>query len=175
VSPAATTVVMPSAAAAVSWRSMSVRDAVYGRTIDSHSPQDTDHVRQGRAIGGRLQRLGRQLQEALNVAVVVLLADRVHPQVEARELRRHHRGDHRVERALEDRLDAPALWIFQRRPLRAEAGTERGHVGGGRRGLADLTALCSPDWLAIRPSWSVSLRLVDAAPTVLRPLCEIGL
>ena len=38
VSPAATTVVMPSAAVAVSWRSTSVRDAVYGYTIDSHSP-----------------------------------------------------------------------------------------------------------------------------------------
>ena len=38
VSPAATTVVMPSAAVAVSWRSTSVRDAVYGFTIDSHSP-----------------------------------------------------------------------------------------------------------------------------------------
>src|SRR5690242_17131606 len=40
--------------------------------------------------------------------------------------------------------------------------------------LADLTALCRPDWLAIRPICSVSLRLVDAAPTLLRPLCEIG-
>ena len=38
VSPAATTVVMPSAAVAVSWRSTSVRDAVYGCTTDSHTP-----------------------------------------------------------------------------------------------------------------------------------------
>ena len=38
VSPAATTVVMPSAAVAVSWRSTSVRDAVYGETLDSHVP-----------------------------------------------------------------------------------------------------------------------------------------
>ena len=38
VSPAATTVVMPSAAVAVSWRSTSVRDAVYGETSDSQSP-----------------------------------------------------------------------------------------------------------------------------------------
>ena len=38
VSPAATTVVMPSAAVAVSWRSTSVRAAVYGCTTDSHSP-----------------------------------------------------------------------------------------------------------------------------------------
>src|SRR3954453_7729818 len=38
VSPAATTVVIPSAAVAASWRSTSVRDAVYGCTIDSHSP-----------------------------------------------------------------------------------------------------------------------------------------
>ena len=38
VSPAATTVVMPSAAVAVSWRSTSVRAAVKGFTIDSHSP-----------------------------------------------------------------------------------------------------------------------------------------
>ena len=38
VSPAATTVVMPSAAVAVSWRSTSVRAAVYGFTTDSPSP-----------------------------------------------------------------------------------------------------------------------------------------
>src|SRR3954452_19733096 len=37
-SPAATTVVMPSAAVAVSWRSTSVRVAVYGCTMDSHTP-----------------------------------------------------------------------------------------------------------------------------------------
>src|SRR3954452_4331514 len=38
VSPAATTVVMPSAAVAVSWRSASVRDAVYAETVDSQTP-----------------------------------------------------------------------------------------------------------------------------------------
>src|SRR3954468_3290478 len=40
--------------------------------------------------------------------------------------------------------------------------------------LAVLTAPCRPDWLAIRPSWSESLRLVAAAPPFLPPLCEIG-
>ena len=40
--------------------------------------------------------------------------------------------------------------------------------------LADLTALCRPDWFAIRPSCSGSFLLVDAAPSFLSPLCEIG-
>src|SRR3954465_1704147 len=39
--------------------------------------------------------------------------------------------------------------------------------------LAALTAPCRPDWFAIRPSWSESLRLVDAAPTDLSPAWEI--
>ena len=38
VSPAATTTVMPSAASAASWRSASVRDAVYAETVDSQTP-----------------------------------------------------------------------------------------------------------------------------------------
>jgi hypothetical protein len=38
VSPAATTVVMPSAAVAASWRSASVRDAVNAETVDSQTP-----------------------------------------------------------------------------------------------------------------------------------------
>jgi hypothetical protein len=38
VSPAATTVVMPSAAVAASWRSASVRYAVYAETVDSQTP-----------------------------------------------------------------------------------------------------------------------------------------
>ena len=37
-SPAATTVVMPSDAVAASWRSTSVRAAVYGFTVASHTP-----------------------------------------------------------------------------------------------------------------------------------------
>ena len=37
-SPAATTVVMPSAEVAASWRSKSVRAAVYGLTLASHTP-----------------------------------------------------------------------------------------------------------------------------------------
>ena len=37
-----------------------------------------------------------------------------------------------------------------------------------------LTAFCSPDWFAIRPSCSGSFVFVDAAPSFLRPLCEIG-
>jgi len=37
-SPAATTVVIPSAAVAVSWRSTIVTDAVYGLTCDSQVP-----------------------------------------------------------------------------------------------------------------------------------------
>src|SRR3954453_17212267 len=40
--------------------------------------------------------------------------------------------------------------------------------------LAALTALCRPDWFAIRPSSSESLRLVDAAPPDLSPAWEIG-
>src|SRR5262245_56728258 len=42
VSPAATTWVIPSAASAASCRVTSVREAVYGETVDSHSPYDTD-------------------------------------------------------------------------------------------------------------------------------------
>jgi len=37
-SPAATTTVMPRAASAASWRSASVREAVYGETVDSQTP-----------------------------------------------------------------------------------------------------------------------------------------
>ena len=40
--------------------------------------------------------------------------------------------------------------------------------------LADLIAFCRPDWFATNPICSGSLRLVDAGPTVLKPLCEIG-
>jgi hypothetical protein len=40
--------------------------------------------------------------------------------------------------------------------------------------LAALTAFWRPDWLAISPIWSGSFLLVDADPTFLSPLCEIG-
>ena len=48
-----------------------------------------------------------------------------------------HRDGHRVERALEDRLDAAGVVDLQRGPLRAEAGAERVDVGGRRGRLAE--------------------------------------
>ena len=67
-----------------------------------------------------------------------LSLDRVHPEVEVRQLRRHHRGDHRVERALEDRLDAdPALWIFSDVPCVPKQERNVLTSDGGRRRLAD--------------------------------------
>src|SRR3954453_12921880 len=59
--------------------------------------------------------------------------------------------------------------------LLASVDSERYLPYDGDAGLlAALTAPCRPDWFAIRPSCSESFRLVDAAPTVLSPLWEIG-
>ena len=72
-----------------------------------------------------------------DVAVVRVLARSAAPRGRTVELRRDHRDDHRVERALEDRLDARAVVDLQRRSLRAEAVAERVDVERRRRRLAD--------------------------------------
>ena len=68
------------------------------------------------AVGRRLQRLGEHRQEAVDVAVVVALADRVHPQVEAGELRRDHRDVIASSELSRIGLIEPALWIFSAVP-----------------------------------------------------------
>ena len=95
-------------------------------------------MRQRRAVGRRLQRLGEQLRgsRATSPSSSLSLIGCTH-RSKRDELRRDHRDDHRVERALEDRLDLPALWIFSAVPCRPEAGAERVDVGGRRRRLAD--------------------------------------
>ena len=40
--------------------------------------------------------------------------------------------------------------------------------------LADFTAFCKPDWFATKPICSGSFVLVDAFPSFLSPLWEIG-
>ena len=118
-SPAATTTVMPSAALR---RELALDERARGgvgrdrRLADAVG--DRDHVRQRRAVRRRLQRRVEQLEEAEHVAVVGLLVESLHPEVEALELRRDHRDHHRVERALEDRLDAEPPWIFSAVPAK---------------------------------------------------------
>ena len=138
-SPAATTTVMPSAAAAASLRSTSVRDAVYGRDGRlADAVGDRDDVGQRRAVRRRLERRGEQLEEA----------ERRRRRRRPRRCRCTQRSKRsscgatiettmRVERALEDRLDARAAVDLQRGAGEAEAGAVLFDVRGGRRALAD--------------------------------------
>ena len=124
-----------------------------GDTSDSHSPYETETtLGSGVPLVVACRGAASSFRKPRTSPSSDVLVDRMHPEVEAVELRRDHRDDHRVERALEDRLDPRAVVDLQRRSLRAEAVAELVHVRGRRGRLADDREPRRPDRAGRRPA-----------------------